>query len=326
MHPTWLRNLLRVFLTAALVPCAAVAQDYPSRPIELIVGFPPGGPTDIAGRVIGDGLSRQLKQPVVVINKGGAGGTTAAGYVAKSKPDGYTLMVDVESVHTRAPAIYKALSYDPVKDFAPIAKLAKQRVLLVVHPSLPVKNVKDLIALAKAQPGKLNYSGTYSASSHIGGALFNLLNGVDMVMVPYPGGSQPISELIGGVVQAGFFTESTVAQHVRAGKLRALAVVADERSTAFPDLPTVKEAGGAPMDVSPWFGIVAPAGTPQPIVDKLEAALQRVVEDKEFSQKLSTIGAVPIKGSTPANFAAEAKSEIAYWKKFVADAKFPLAE
>jgi len=128
------------------------------------------------------------------------------------------------------------------------------------------------------------------------------------------------------VVQLGFFTESTVAQHVKAGKLRALAVVADERSTAFPELPTIKEAGGAPMDVSPWFGIVAPAGTPQPIVGKLEAALQRVVDDKEFSQRLATIGAVPIKGSTPASFAAEAKAEIAYWKKFVADAKFPLAE
>ncbi len=304
----------------------AEAETYPSRPVQLIVGFPPGGPTDIVGRVIGEALGKQIKQPVIVINKSGAGGTTAAGFVSKQKADGYTLMLDVESVHTRGPAIYKTLPYDAKKDFAPIAKMAKQRVLLVVNPTIPAKSVKELIALAKEKPGKLNFSGTYAASSHIGGALFNLVNAVNMTFVPYSGGSQPISELIGGVVDAGFFTEATVAQHVQAGKLRALAVVANERSPAFPQLPTIKEAGAAAMDISPWFGVVAPAGTPQPIIDQLAAALQRVAEDKEFEARLTTIGATPIKGSTPAVFAKEINEETEYWKKFVVDAKFPLIE
>jgi tripartite-type tricarboxylate transporter receptor subunit TctC len=321
-----MRNALKVIALVGLVPSAVFAQEYPSRPIQLIIGFPPGGPTDIIGRAIGDSLSKQLNQPVVVINKGGASGTIAAGFVAKAKPDGYTLMIDVESVHTRAPAIYKTLPYDPIKDFAAVAKVAKQRVLLVVHPSVPVNTVKDLVALAKERLGHLNYSGTYAASSHIGGALFNLLNGVNMAFVPYSGGNQPITELVAGVVQVGFFTESTIAQHVNTGKLKALAVVAEERSTAFPELPTIKEAGAAPMDVSPWFGLVAPAGTPQPVIDRLSTTLQRIIEEKEFSQRLAGLGGVPIRGSTPESFTKEARAEIDYWKKFVADAKFPIAE
>lgn len=325
MFSKWLKSVALTSLVA-VAPVLSFAQDYPSKPVQLVVGFPPGGPTDIVARVIGEQLSRQLQQSVVVVNKGGAGGTVAAGFVATQKPDGYTLMLDVESVKTRAPAIYKKLQFDSIKDFSPIAKMAKQRVMLVVNPNLPVKDVKELIAYAKANPEKLNYSGTYAASSHIGGALFSLLNGVNMTMVNYPGGAQPITDLIGGVVQVGFFTESTVAQHVKAGKLKALAVVANERSTQFPQLPTVKEAGAAAMDISPWFGLTAPAGTPQPIVDRLHAAARKITEDPVFAEKLVTIGAVPISGSTPDSYTKEAVADIAYWKKFVVDAKFPMAE
>ena len=322
-----LKALATIVATCALLPCVSLAQDYPTKqPIQLVVGFPPGGPTDIVGRVIGEALSKQLNQSVVVVNKGGAGGTVAAGFVAKQKPDGYTLMLDVESVKTRAPAIFKSLPFDPIKDFSPIAKMAKQRVLVVVNPSLPVNSVKELIAYAKANPEKVNFSGTYAASSHIGGALFNLLNGVNMTMVSYPGGAQPITDLIGGVVQVGFFTESTVAQHVKAGKLKALAIAANERSSQFPQLPTLKEAGAAAMDISPWFALTAPAGTPQPIIDRLHAAAKAITEDKAFSERLVTIGAVPIIGSTPDSYTKESIADIAYWKKFVVDAKFPMAE
>jgi tripartite-type tricarboxylate transporter receptor subunit TctC len=235
-------------------------------------------------------------------------------------------MLDVESVNTRAPAIYKKLQYDPIKDFSPIAKLAKQRNLLVVNPSLPVNNVRELIAYAKANPDKLNYGGTYSASSHIGGALFSLLNGINMTMVNYPGGSQPITDTIGGVVQVGFFTEATVAQHIKAGKLKALAVVANDHSTQFPDLPTVKEAGAAPMDISPWFALTAPAGTPKAVIDRLFAVSKKLAEDPVFAEKLTAIGAVPIHGSNPDSYRKESIADIAYWKKFVVDAKFPMAE
>jgi tripartite-type tricarboxylate transporter receptor subunit TctC len=235
-------------------------------------------------------------------------------------------MLDVESVKTRAPAIYKSLQYDSIKDFSPIAKIAKQRVLVVVNPSLPVNNVKELIAYARANPDKLNFGGTYAASSHIGGALFNLLNGTSMTMISYPGGAQPITDLIGGVVQVGFFTESTVAQHIKSGRLKALAVAANERSSQFPQLPTLKEAGAAPMDISPWFALTAPAGTPQQVVEKLHAATKRITEDKTFAERLTTIGAVPIHGSTPESYNKESIADIAYWKKFVVDTKFPMAE
>jgi len=321
----WLKAVTAAAVVALSAPVAN-AQDYPAKPIQLVVGFPPGGPTDIVGRVIAEQLSKQLQQSVVVVNKGGAGGTVAAAFVAGQKPDGYTLMLDVESVKTRAPAIYKKLQFDPIKDFSPVAKMAKQRVMLVVNPGLPVNNVRELIAYAKANPDKLNYSGTYAASSHVGGALFALLNGVSMTMVNYPGGSQPITDLIGGVVQVGFFTESTVAQHVKAGKLKAFAIVASERSIQFPQLPTVKEAGSAPMDISPWFGLTAPAGTPLPIIERLHAAARKITEDPAFAEKLATIGAVPIHGSTPESYTKESIADIAYWKKFVVDAKFPMAE
>lgn len=323
-------KLLRILVVAlssmTALQGAAVAQDFPNHPIQLIVGFPPGGPTDIVARVIGEELSKQLKQPVLVMNKGGAGGTIAAGFVAKQKADGYTLMLDVESVKTRAPAIFKSLPYDPIKDFSPIAKVARQRVLLVVNSTLPAQSVRELIALAKAQPTKLNYSGTYAASAHIGGALFCLQNHLEMTFVSYPGGSQPISDLIGGIVQVGFFTESTVAQHVKAGKLKALAIAANERSPALPDLPTLREAGAVGMDISPWFGVTAPAGTPRPVIDRLAQALRTIVEDRNFETRLASIGAAPIRGSTPETYTSDSVADIANFKKFVVDAKLPLAE
>lgn len=322
-------NLLKKLLVAASAACllagtAQADEPYPSNPIKLVVGFPPGGPTDIVGRVIALDLGKELKQSVIVENRGGAGGIIGAAAVAKSKPDGYTLLVAVESSQTRGLALNPGLSYDQLKDFTYIRKVAKQRNLIVVNPSVPVNSVKELIAYAKANPGKLNIGGTFGATSHIGGTLFDALNGTEMTFVNYAGGAQPITDLMAGVVQVGFFTEATVAQHVRAGKIKALAVAAPERSPAFPDLPTVEQAGGKKMDLSPWFGVAAPAATPAPVVKAISTALDKVVVNPEFIAQLETLGAVPVKTSSPELYTKEVGQEIEFWMRWASNLKQPL--
>jgi tripartite-type tricarboxylate transporter receptor subunit TctC len=319
------RVLSAVLTLTLLVSSQAVraADEFPSRPVALIVGFPPGGSSDVIARVFAKTYADKLGVPVVIENKGGANGTIGAAHAAKQKADGYTLLLAVEAVHTRGAALSARQPFDPIGDFTPIGKFAKQRNMLVVHPALPVKDVKELITYLKARPGQVNYPGAYGASGHTAAAMFDLLNGTSMTFISYPGGGRPVTDLIAGVVQLGFYSESTVGQHVQSGKLRALATVDDERSPAFPQLPTLRGAGAKPMAVSPWFGIVAPAGIPGDVQRKLSAALQQTVTSKEFAAGLDTIGASPM-ASTPAAFAAEMKQEIAYWKKFVVDAKFPL--
>jgi tripartite-type tricarboxylate transporter receptor subunit TctC len=245
--------------------------------------------------------------------------------VAKAKPDGYTLLVAVESSQTRGQALNPTLSYDQLKDFAYIRNVAKQRNLVVVNPEVPVNSIKELIAYAKANPGKLNFGGTFGATSHIGGTLFDARNGTQLTFVNYKGGAQPITDLMAGVVQVGFFTEATVAQHIRAGKIKALAVAAPERSPAFPDLPTLQEAGSKPIDLSPWFGIAAPAGTPGPVVQKIAAALDKVVTSPEFLAQLETLGAVPVKVSTPDLYTKQVAKEIVFWNDWAKTLTTPLA-
>lgn len=327
------RNVLKisgqvVLAMAAAASCAgALAQSaWPQRPIRLVVGFPAGGQSDIMGRMVADALSKELGQPVVVENKGGASGLIAAEYVNRQSSDGYTLMLTSESLQSRSAAVFKKLPYDPIADFEPIGKFGKQRTLMVVHPTSKFNNVKDFIAFAKANPGKLFYSSTYSTSSQFGGALFGLLNGIEMTPVNYMGGAKPITDLLGAQVDVGFLVESTVAEHIKAGKLKLLASASAERSSIFPNSPTLKEAGGAPMDISPWFGIVAPAKTPRAIVDRISTALLRAIKSKDLQQRLDGIGAVPIIGSTPQAFGNDLKSEIAYWRKFVKDSNFPLMD
>ncbi|WP_454690790.1 Bug family tripartite tricarboxylate transporter substrate binding protein [Achromobacter aloeverae] len=321
----WSRVLAAgVFTLAATIGVARAADDYPGKPIRLLVGFPPGGPTDIIARIIGKGLAEQLGQSVIVENRGGAGGVIAARIVATSRPDGYTLLVGVESSQTRGVALNKTLPYDAEKDFTYIGKIAKQRNLLVVNPKLPVSNVKALIAYAKAHPGELNFGGTYGATSHIGGELFDLDNGVKMTFVSYPGGAQPITDLIAGTVQVGFFTEATIATQVKAGMLKPLAMAAPERSPAFPDVPTLAEAGARPMELSPWFGLAGPPGMPAAVVGRLSKALDVLAHEQAFQAQLAAIGAASIPGSTPTSFHDDVVREIAYWKKFVADAHIPI--
>jgi len=325
MRPTGLATLMLSGALAALATAPAYAQTFPSRPIHLVVGFPPGGPTDIVGRLIAEELGKQLNQTVLVENRGGAGGIIGAGIVAKAKPDGYTLLVSVESSQTRGLALNPTLTYDQQKDFTFIRKLAKQRNLLLVHPSLPVKSVAELIAYDKAHPGELNCSGTFGTSSHIGCTLFNTLADTKITFVNYPGGSAPISDLIAGTVQVGFFTEATVAQQVSAGALRPLAIATSERSPAFPDIPTVGEATGKKLDISPWFGVVGPASLPPETIKTLGDALDKVSASKEFVAKLETIGAVPIRGSTAESYHKDVADEIVFWDKWAKDIKTPLA-
>lgn len=322
-----LSTMLLVAASIALSPASfAVAADaYPTKPIKLVVGFPPGGPTDIIGRVIGQNLARELGQPVVIENNGGAGGAIGANNVSKAKPDGYTLLVSVESAQTRGLALNPSLPYDQLKDFTFIRKFAKQPGLVVVNPSMPVSNVKELIAYLKAHPGEVNTGGTFATSSHIGSTLFDMLNGTKMTFINYPGGAQPITDTIGGTLQVGFFTEATIASHVKAGKLKALAVVAPTRSLAFPDLPTIEEAGGKPMENSPWFGIAGPAGMPPDVVKTIGSALDRVVASKDFLTQLESMGAVPILDSSSEKFTREVGEEIVFWNKWAKDIKVELA-
>ena len=307
-----------------LAPLPASAEEYPSKPIRLVVGFPPGGPTDIIGRIIGQNLAQELGQTVVIENRGGAGGTIAAAMVAKAKPDGYTLLVAVESSQTRGVALYPALSYDQVKDFTYIRKVAKQFNLMVVNPSLPVSNVREFIDYARKHAGQVNCGGTLGASASIGCTLFDRDNDVRLMFINYPGGAQPINDLIAGTTQVSFAAEATVAQQISSGKLKALAIAAQERSRAFPDLPTVQESGGAPLELSPWFGVAGPAGMPQDVVKKIGDALDKVSARPEFLKQLEGIGAVPISGSTQASFTADVAREIPFWAKWATDAKASL--
>jgi len=292
----------------------------------MMVGFPPGGPTDIIGRVIATAFSKAIGETVIVENRGGAGGTIGANTVARAKADGYTLLVAVESSQTRGLALNSKLPYDQVKDFTYIRNVAKQRNLIVVNPELPIQSVKELIEYDKAHPGKLNRGGTYGATSHIGGALFDKANGTNLTFVSYAGGAQPITDTIAGVVQVGFFTEATVAQFVKSGKLRALAIAGPDRSPAFPNLPTVVESGGKPLDLAPWFGIAGPAGMPASVVAKIGAASDKLANDPEFIAQLENLGALPIKGSTMENFTKQVQEEGDYWTNWAKSQPVPISQ
>ncbi|MBW5433691.1 tripartite tricarboxylate transporter substrate binding protein [Bradyrhizobium canariense] len=303
---------------------AEAADVYPSTTIKLVVGFPPGGPTDIIGRVIGRLLSKELNQTVIIENNGGAGGMIAASNVSRAKPDGYTLLVAVESSNTRAKALYASVRYDQQKGFTYIRKVAKQRNLLVVNPNFPVSSVPELVAYLKAHPGEVNFGGTFGATSHIGGTLFDMAYDTKMSFINYSGGNQPIVDSMSGILQVGFFTEATIGQQVKAGTLKALAVTSAERSPAFPDLPTIEQAGGKPIDISPWFGVAGPPGLPADVVAKVGAALDKASSDPEFLKQLETIGATLITGSTVESFTSDVGKEEAYWNKWAKDIGAPL--
>jgi tripartite-type tricarboxylate transporter receptor subunit TctC len=298
----------------------AAAQSWPAKPITLIVPFPPGGSSDALARSITTPLSQVLGQPVVVESKPGAGATVGADYVAKAKPDGYTLLMGAVH-HTIATSVYKKLPYDFEKSFAPITTVALVPNVLVVNAKSPATDVKSLVALAKASPGKLSYGSNGNGTvQHLIGTQFSSTAGVDLLHVPYKGSAPLTTDLLGGQVDMSFDTLTPLVQHIKAGKLRALAVTTAKRSSTLPDVPTLAEAGIKDFNQGTWFGILAPAATPSDVVAKLNAEMVKIIQSPEFRKRMEEIGAEPV-GDTPAQMAAQIKDDTAKYAKLVKDAK-----
>jgi tripartite-type tricarboxylate transporter receptor subunit TctC len=293
------------------------AADYPSHPIHVIVPFAPGGGTDIVARVIGQKLGEAWKQPVVIENKAGGNGTIGAAYVAKSPPDGYTLSMITASHSVNVTLQGAKHPYDLLKDFAPISQVTTQPYYLVVNPKLPVRSVKELIDLARSKPGKLTYgSSGVGGTSHLSGALFCSLANIDMTHVPYRGGEPAMADVISGQIDMLFSTRLQSRGFVEQGQLRALAVTTAKRSPATPELPTMEEAGVPGYVVAGWYGVLAPAGTPPAIVNKLNREIVRIVHLPDVAEKMATDGSEPV-GSSPAQFAAHIKSEVEKWRDLI---------
>jgi tripartite-type tricarboxylate transporter receptor subunit TctC len=309
----------RIFaLACALLPAwsASAAQTYPDKPIRLIVPQPPGGTSDILGRAFAQRLAENLHQQVIVDNRAGASGTIGTDLAAKSTPDGYTL-VFIYTTHATTPAIYGKLPYDPVADFAPITILTAAPLFLVVHPKIPVTTVKELIAYAKTRPGELNFSSAGNGSgSHLAGELFNMMTGVKLTHIPYKGSGPAITELIGGQVQLMFAGIVPIDPHVKAGRVRGIAVSSAQRTASLPQVPTIAESGLPGFEVVGWYGILAPARTPAAIVDRLYRELLAILRTPEIRDRLTREGAEPV-GNTPAEFTAFLKADIARWAKVI---------
>ncbi len=300
---------------AAILAAGASAQDYPQRGVRLVIPFPPGGATDGLARVVGQGLTANWGQQIVIDNRPGAGGNIGAMIVAKAPPDGYTLFM-VGLSHAANLSLYRKLDYHPLRDFTPITQVVSIDTFLAVHPSLPVKSVKELLALARAKPGSLNYaSGGNGSSPHMAMELFKSLAKVDIVHVPYKGTESVIGLMRG---EAGMIFENliSIGAQIKSGKLRALAIGSPRRSAAMPDIPTVSEAGVPGYAVSLWFGMLGPAGLPKPIVDKAWRDTAALLKTAEVRERFASLGADPI-GSTPDEFTAFIKTEIAKWEKVI---------
>jgi tripartite-type tricarboxylate transporter receptor subunit TctC len=291
--------------------------DYPSRPIRLVVPFAPGGGTDIVGRTIGQKLTEAWKQPVVVENRAGGNGTIGANLVAKSPPDGYSLLMITSSHSVNVSLQGSKHPYDLLKDFTPISQVTRQPYVLVLNPKVAVRSVQELIALAKANPGKLTYgSSGIGGTSHLAGALFCSLADLQMTHVPYRGGEPAMTDVVAGQIDMLFSTLLQSHGLIQAGKLRPLAVTTATRSPALPALPTMQEGGVPRYEVTPWYGMVAPAGTPPAIVNKLNHEIVRIVHLPEVIQKMAADGSEPV-GSTPEQFAAHIKSEVEKWRDLI---------
>jgi tripartite-type tricarboxylate transporter receptor subunit TctC len=319
-NPQYSTIFKAVAVAALLASGSATAQTWPAKTISIIVPFATGGTTDVLARTVGQELSKSLGQPVIVENKPGAGATIGADYVAKSKPDGYTLLVGAVH-HTIATSVYKKLPYDFQRDLAPVTTLALVPNVLVVNPNVPAKNVKELIALAKKTPGKLTVgSNGNGTGQHLIAAQFGMASGTDIMHVPYKGSGPLTIDLLGGQIDMSFDTVTPVLSHIRAGKLRALAITTIERSAALPDVPTLDESGLKGFDLGTWFGILAPVATPKEVVARLNAEIVKIVNSPDFRKKMDDLGAVPI-GNTSAEMASQIKSDTERFAKLVKDAK-----
>ena len=318
--PTVLRTLFALLLLLPFAdPGLVHAQAYPAKPIRLVIPFPPGGPLDLAGRAIGQKLQDAWGQPVVVENKPGAGGNIGADAVAKSAPDGYTLVMGALSTHAVNPHLFAKMPYDALKDFAPVTLVAVTPNVLVVNPSVAAGSVKELIALARASPGKLAFaSGSNGSAGHLAGELFKTLAGIDIVHVPYKGGAPAMQDLLGGQIQFMFDNLANSMAQMKAGKLKAFAVTTARRSALAPELPTMAEVGVTGFDISTWYGIMAPANTPPEIVRKLNAEIVKMLGSEDMREKLKVQGAEPAPMS-PEEFGAFIRTEWTKYAKIVKD-------
>jgi tripartite-type tricarboxylate transporter receptor subunit TctC len=318
MHHLPLRVVALCIAAMALVVAPlAGAQTYPTRPVRLVVPFPAGGTTDILARAAAQKMSEAWNQQVIVDNRPGAGGNIGSELVAKSAPDGYTLEMGTVGTHAINASLYSKLPYDPVKDFTPVILVAGVPNVLVVNDALPVHSVQELIAYAKANPGKLNFASSGSGTSiHLSGELFKTLTGVQMTHVPYKGSAPALTDLMGGQVQLMFDNLPSSLGFIKAGKLRALAVTSTTRAAALPDVPTMVEAGVPGFEASSWFGILAPAGTPRDIVMRINGEVAKWLASPDARDKLSGQGAIPA-GGAPEDFARHINAEMTKWAKVV---------
>jgi tripartite-type tricarboxylate transporter receptor subunit TctC len=322
-------TIARRIAVAAAALCAAhaiaeAAQPYPSRPIRIVVAYTPAGTTDILARVIGQKMNEAWGQPVIIDNRPGANGNIGTEYAAKAQPDGHTFLMTTAGPHGINPSLYRKLGYDAVRDFSAVSLVALVPNILVVNMSLPVKDVKGLIAHAKANPGKLSYGSPGAGSTaHLSMELFKAMTGTNIVHVPYKGSAGVLTDVMGGQIAATMDNMPAYLPQVKAGKIRALAVSPAKRSPALPDLPTVAEAGVPGYASSAWFGLVAPAATPKDVVARLSAETARILQIPDVKARLADLGAEPI-GSTPEQFAAHIKAEIEKWAKVIRDAHVEL--
>ena len=317
-----MRALIRLLAVAAILwPAgAAQAQNYPDKSVRVVVGFTAGGPTDVIARIVAQKLSETWGQQFYIENVPGAGSNTASGMVAKTPPDGYTLLV-ISTGFVVNPSLYAKVPYDAVKDFAPITLVAASPNVVSVNPSVPAKNVQELIALIRANPGKFSFAGPGIGSTpHLSGELFRIRFGLDLVHVPFPGAAPAVGAAIAGHVPIVFSAVPPAISAIQSGQIRALAVTAPKRIPALPDVPTMAESGIADQEADTLTGIIAPAGTPREIVDKLYREIKRVVALPDVQEKLATVGFQPVV-NTPDEFAARIKVELTKWEKVVHDAK-----
>jgi len=313
--------LMRFGLVAVcmLFAVCAQAQGYPNKPVRMIVGFPPGGGTDVVARVISQKLTEWWGQAVTVENRAGATGTIGADVVAKSAPDGYTLIMGHVNSHAIAPNLFAKLPYDPIKDFAAVAYVGYVPNVLAVHPSIQAKSVKELVALLKAKPGQLNYASSGNGSTqHLAGELFKQLTGTSIVHVPYKGSGDAIKDLLAGVVAMNFDTMPPVLPHIQAGKLRGLAISTPKRVAQLPEVPTFAEEGIIGFDVANWYGVMAPAGTSREIVQKLNTDINRAMQVPEVRVRLEAVG-TQMREQSAADFEAYMKAEVAKYAKLLKD-------
>jgi tripartite-type tricarboxylate transporter receptor subunit TctC len=308
-----MKKILAALALALALSPSAFGQTYPSKPIRIICPFPAGGAVDIASRAIADALTKTMGQSVIVENRAGAGGNLGAEIAAKSAPDGYTLFMTTSGIQAINPALYAKLNYDPNKDFVPVVALVSLDNVLVIHPSVKVTSVKELIDAAKAQPGKITAASSGSGTSiHMSLEMFKHLTGTDILHIPYKGSAPAVADLLGGQVDIMFDNIPSSLQHIKAGKLRAVATTGAKRSSTLPDLPTVAEAGVPGYESGVWFGLMVPAGTPKDIITKLNAEALKAVKLPDYQKRMNDLGYEIIAGS-PEQMAERIKGEIARW-------------